>query len=196
MRGTPAEAKVLRRSISDAVEGGSLATALELCQKYTSDYPECFWGWITVSDIFRQYALYRGAEDALREAEKLAPKEVLRHVFVRRARLSEAQGTWKDAEKWYRRAIKVRATAGGFIYLGALFARMGKYSEAKRCHQRAARFANGERDEAYLNLGLIARAERNYEKALGYFERAIRIDPNYREAKVARDDVLRAMRVK
>ncbi len=82
------------------------------------------------------------------------------------------------------------------LFVGACLAKMGRYHEAKVYHQRSADFDPIQADEAYLNLGLVYRAEANYTEALRFFERAIEIDPDYDDAKIARDDILKVMKLR
>jgi len=51
--------------------------------------------------------------------------------------------------------------------------------------------AQGDRDEVYLNLGLIKRSQRQYGKARSYLLKALAITPNYPSAKQALADVER-----
>lgn len=175
---------------------GHGASHLEIAAQYTSRYPENVWGWVALADILVRMAHYKAAHRALSHAQKLAPANIRRHICVQWGHLYRESCDLKRAEKWYRRAVERTATTTGLTFLGAVLAKQGRFSEAKRCHRRAARLATSPPDEAYYNLGLIFRAERRYAKALECFERAIKIDPKYEIAREARKDVLKALKLK
>ena len=101
------------------------------------------------------------------------------------------KGDLKRAEHWYQKALKEKPTTDHHLFLGACLAKQGKYGEAKKHHLIASKNKDGKGspDEAFFNLGLIYRAERNYKKAIECFENAIEIDPNYTKAKKAKADV-------
>ena len=111
--------------------------------------------------------------------------------------LYREKGNLRAAERWYRKAIEFNREAGGsWVFLGAVLAKQGRFSEAKRCHRRVVKMGAAEEDEAQLNLGLILRAEGDYEGALECFEHALQLDPNYNAAKRARRDVVAAIEMR
>ena len=71
-----------------------------------------------------------------------------------------------------------------WIFRGANLARWGKLKAAHRCY-RTALTLECARDEAYLNLGYIYRAEGRYGEAIRCFQRALAIDPEYQLAQSA-----------
>jgi len=48
-------------------------------------------------------------------------------------------------------------------------------------------------DEAYLNLGLVLRAQERYKEALACFEKALELTPDYRKAITAKSDIEKAI---
>ena len=48
-------------------------------------------------------------------------------------------------------------------------------------------------DEAYLNLGLVLRAQERYPEALECFERALKLTPDYSQALTAKNDLEKAL---
>jgi tetratricopeptide (TPR) repeat protein len=109
--------------------------------------------------------------------------------------LYRERGELSGAIRCYRRAVGLGPSTSTLVLLGGALAKKGDLAEAKRCHRRAARLATENPDEAYLNLGLILRAERRYEQAIACFDRAIEHDPKYTIAKNARADCIRALAI-
>lgn len=158
-----------------AWNGGLPACHAELAIEYTQKYPEDFAGWIALADVFVHFARYEDAREALRKAQKLTPKKFQFKICVQWGHFERERNDLKRAERWYRRAVKLKTTTRTLIFLGSILAKQGRFLEAKECHHQAVVSATDPLDEAYYNLGLIFRAERKYEKALECFERAIRI---------------------
>jgi tetratricopeptide (TPR) repeat protein len=61
--------------------------------------------------------------------------------------------------------------------------------DAAAVHRRATRCKEGCIDEAFLNLGFVLRALERYSEARKCFQRALEIDPKYKEAKEALADI-------
>lgn len=90
----------------------------------------------------------------------------------------------------------MRQSTINFIFLGAVLAQQGRFTEAKQYHRRAAKLGGEDWDEPYFNLGLILRAEGKYRSALACFDKAIDICPGYEVAKQEREDVIEAMKIR
>ena len=84
--------------------------------------------------------------------------------------------------------------ASGHIYIGGVLAKSGRLKEAETAHRVAIRCTQGCRDEAYLNLGLVLRAQERYDEAATCFEQALKLDPKYVAARKALRDVRNTMR--
>lgn len=188
--------KELWRELMQAWNDGNEASRFEIACQYTKKYPDNVWGWVALADILVKLARYEAAHRALSHAQKIAPGNIRRHIYVQWGHLYDESYELKKAEIWYRRALGCKETTTGLVFLGAVIAKQGRFAEAKACHRRAVRLATSPPDEAYYNLGLILRSERRYAKALECFHRAIEIDPNYTHAKEARNDVLKASKLK
>ncbi len=101
------------------------------------------------------------------------------------------------AAKWYRRAIKTARGEfpGLYVFLSGELGKLGDFGGAKSALRRsiALEQKRGTRegaDEPLLNLAILSRREGRYREALKYAEKAIKLDPKYREAKVVRRDLL------
>lgn len=195
---TKEESDLLARMF-DAWNGDGVALVFELATNYTQRYPENYWGWVVLSDALSDMARYSEAERALRQAQQVAPKDRRVVVYAHWGHLCKKKCELKRAERWYRRALKEKKsknTMRCLIYLGAVLARQGRFTEAEECHRRAISFSTDSPDEAYYNLGLVLRAQQKYKQALKYFNRAVKIDPAYAIAEAAWKDVMNAEKFK
>jgi len=126
---------------------------------------------------------------ALGRALRLAqsnPKAVAQ-ISLALAAFYEADHNYAKVEALYRRITEVQRRMPGWFWLlrGANFARWGKFSETEKYHRRATRMKSADREEAYLNIGYVLRAQFKYKQAKKAFQKALEIDPNYSEAKRA-----------
>jgi tetratricopeptide (TPR) repeat protein len=101
-----------------------------------------------------------------------------------------ARGHYDEAEKWYRKAVELGPEdAGRHIFLGALLAKKGDFSGAEHCHRKGTRCSKGCVDEAYLNLGLVLRAQERYSEALECFRKSLELTPDYEDAIIGKSDM-------
>jgi tetratricopeptide (TPR) repeat protein len=179
----------------DAWSAGEHAHALELSRELLQSFPDYDIGWLLQGIILSELARYDEAEQVLHEAIQGLSPEHLHHGYVHLGHLYRERGDYDHAEKWYRKAIALDPdNAGRHVFLGALQARRGDFSGAEASHRTATRCSEGAVDEAYLNLGLVLRAQERYSEALACFESALRLTPDYREAINAKADVEKAMK--
>jgi tetratricopeptide (TPR) repeat protein len=137
-----------------------------------------------------ELARHREAEDALLQAIALCPAEKLWIPLAEMGHMYKARGEYRAAAAWYRKAIEAAPDeASPRIYLGGVLAKSGRLHEAEAAHRAATGCAEGCRDEAFLNLGLVLRALERYDEAAGCFEAALKIDPKCQAAKRALRDV-------
>ncbi|HEX6811964.1 MAG TPA: tetratricopeptide repeat protein [Planctomycetota bacterium] len=152
--------------------------------------PENGLGWFRLGGALADMARYREAFAALRRALGLARAADRDLVHWRIAEAHDARGALRLAERHYRLAVAANPDEASWrIMLGALLARMGRLREAAAVHRRAVRCKLGPRDEAWLNLGLVLRAQERHAEARQCFRRALRLDPRDRDAKQALRDV-------
>ncbi len=174
----------------------NVATTIEIAKDYINLYPKDGAAWIIIGDLYTDIARYDDALAAFRNAKRYVPNERLDMVFSQLGQLYREKGSYKVAEKWYRKAVEHNPqSTRNYIFLGGFLACMGRFDEAKFFHNKAVKLKKDTWDEAHFNLGLIYRAEGNYEKALKHFEKAIEIDPNYAEAIEEKNDVLNAIKI-
>jgi tetratricopeptide (TPR) repeat protein len=114
----------------------------------------------------------------------------LQFVYYQIGHLYREKGDYRRAEKWYGKAVEMKATTNNLVFLGACLAKQGKYAEAKQCYQQAIDLKTEEPDEAYCNLGFILGAEGDYQAALQCYEQAIAIDADYVMAIRGKEDIM------
>ena len=102
---------------------------------------------------------------------------------------------YEEAADCYDKMIEIKPQrTTGYILKGALLATKGNYQEAKELHLIATKL-EGDPDEAFLNLGLIFRAELKLSKAKKAFKKALELTPDYEEAKKELEDVSAAIKL-
>ena len=172
----------------------SPALCLELLRRYVRDYAENAGAWSCLGLALMNLSQFEEAERALlRSIEMSSPAGHL-SGFFNLGTLFREKGDDVSAESWFRKAIDHSPdNTQGYIGLGALFARRGRLAEAEELHRRASRCKTGCIDEAYHNLGLVLRGQGRYEEALRCFVEALKIDPQFKAARLAKRDVQHAI---
>jgi tetratricopeptide (TPR) repeat protein len=159
-------------------------------REFVTEHPGCGPAWKMLGSALAELARYREAEDALLQAIALCPDDKLWIPLAEMGHMYRARGEYRAAAAWYRKAIEAAPDeASPRIYLGGVLAKSGRLHEAEAAHRAATECAEGCRDEAFLNLGLVLRALERYEEAARCFEAALHIDPKYQAAKRALRDV-------
>lgn len=173
------------RSISDIAGEDNDVHIVELLSVYVSLKPDRGMAWFYLGDAFRTVGRMKDAEDALTKALELAPKSHRFTVYARIAMLKQKHVGPAEAEKWYRLATaEPNCPAWMWCARGANLKSTESYRLAKSCLENALSGEDVDKEEAYLNLALIARAERRYEDARAYLKKALEIDPQYSDAKL------------
>jgi tetratricopeptide (TPR) repeat protein len=171
------------------------ALTVARARDFLREFPDCGPAWKILGSALVDLARHAEAEEALKQALLLCPPEKLWIPLSELGHLNKTRGDYEAAIAWYRQAIDaVPREASGYIYLGGVLAKSGRLKEAEAAHRAATKCAEGCRDEAFLNLGLVLRAQELYDEAATCFEQALAIDPKYRAARKALRDVRNLMR--
>jgi tetratricopeptide (TPR) repeat protein len=171
------------------------ALTVARAQAFLEDYPESGPAWKMLGSALVDLARHAEAEKALKRAVLLCPPEKLWIPLSELGHSFKSRGDYKSAAAWYRQAIDAAPDeAGGYIYLGGVLAKLGELKEAEALHRAATQCKAGCRDEAFLNLGLVLRAQERYEEAAKCFEQALQLDPKYHAARKALRDVRNTVR--
>lgn len=185
------------RQLQAVVNQGLNASILELAEEYLSDFPKHGWVWLDYGNALVNFARYREARVAILRAIRLIRPEYLDLPYSYMGRLYERKGDYLRAAEWFDKASKVASgDASNLIFRGAVLAKAGKFSEAKKCHRRAIKCKEGAIDEAHYNLGVILAAQSRYKEALTCFQKAIELDPKYSVARKASKDMRRVLEIK
>lgn len=164
-------------------------------REYLAEDPGCGPAWMILGSTLTELARYDEARDALGRAFALCPTGKKRLMYKELGDFHSARGRYGRAAEWYRRMIEAEpGNAGGYIFLGGVLACQGRLGEAEDVHRAGTACAQGCIDEAYLNLGLVLRAQERLIEAKECFERALELDPDYQAAREALRDVRRTLR--
>lgn len=188
------DAKERWAQISEANEFPALQ--IELLRRFLREFPKHVAGrWFlgkNLSDLSR----FDEAVQAFHKYLEVSPAK-LHFGYCALGELYRHKGEDDAAEQWYQKAIAHDPhDAQSYIYLGAMLARRGRLAEAVEIHRRRTTCKNGCIDEAWHNLGLVLRAMERYEEAAECFDRALKIDRQYKDARLAKRDVRLALRAR
>jgi tetratricopeptide (TPR) repeat protein len=93
------------------------------------------------------------------------------------------RGYYEQAEQFYGRALKDDPDSAEALYgLGSAYLQQQKTSQARECFQKSVQLHAsypGTLPNSWNNLGILAAREGNYDQAIDYFERALKIDPEH-----------------
>ena len=186
----PNNSKAELRALQRLEARHMVASTVLLAKRYLAAHPEHGVVWLWYADSLCAMARYAEALSALRRAARLCPVANLYLVYRRRGQVHQQRGAFRVAERWFRRAIAVRpSVTTDYVFLGALLATSGRLAEAAAVHRQATRCKEGDRDEAFLNLGLVLRALGRFNEARRCFKRALELDPKYKAARKELADV-------
>ena len=125
-------------------------------------------------------------------------------LLCRKGHIFRESGDYESAIRWYLKAHKSEPNEATFlIFAGLLQFRLGQYDKAAKTLLKATNSKEGAIDEAFYNLGVVSfynlgvvrMAQARFEDAQFSFEKALKIDPRYPEARNALRDVKSAIKV-
>lgn len=183
------------KRLLDVWDDDTPACQVYVAEAYTRKFPDDFFGWLALADGLTGISAFRNAAVALQTALRLCPSDLRDWAYTKVGHYYREKGDVRRSERWYRKAVAFSEKQANLVFLGGCLAKQGRYDEAKHFHNRAALLDPAKAEEALFNLGLICRAESKYVEALRYFNKSIGIDPNYDIAKVARQDIMRVLKI-
>ncbi len=161
--------------------------AVELLSAYLRHRPDDAYAWFLYGDSLRIVGRGADAHKALLMAEKHATADQLPSIHARLGMLCKDQGRHAEAEQWFDKATdsdEGRKSSWIWILRGSNLAVVEEFERALDCYRRAA-VLEGDREEAYYNLGLVLTAQGKYLEASKALERALQLVPEYPEARAA-----------
>ena len=186
------------KEIVSAVENELNACVIELAENYLKDFPESQGGWDMYSLSLYRTDRFKDAKKALKRSISLIndtnKQERLSWLYCRMGHIYEDSGDFRKAVEWFEKAHEINPNEATFlIYKGVKLLRLEKYDEAVEVLTKATKCKEGFIDEAFYNLGVAHLIQRNYSEAKSCFEKALEIDPKYKEAKQQLKDVNKAL---
>jgi tetratricopeptide (TPR) repeat protein len=174
----------IRATAIAAVNEDREAAAVELLHAYLKHRPGDGYMWFRFGNALRLIGLVHEAEHALLTALETAESKHSGWILRELALVQTHSGRLAEAEQSFAQACndpEVAAHGATWILRGANLASATQLQAAEDCHRRALTFhdENVDRDEAYLNLGYVLRAQGRYAEAAEAFQHALEITPDY-----------------
>lgn len=167
------------------------ASVIKLAESYLKDFPDDKNVLSTYSFSLRYLSRFDEAKQALLKAMELYTDKHKHYgwLLFSMGQIYQNSGNFQEAIKWFEKAHKcIPEEASFLIYLGILNFRLEKYSEAEQILSKATICKEGHTDEAFYNLGAVLLSQGKYDEASECFQKALEIDPEYEEAKLALKD--------
>lgn len=186
------------REINTADNKELNACVIELAERYLNDFPESKGAWLMYSIALYRLDRFSDAKKSLSKTMELSEvsDDGFSWLLCRMGRIYEHSGNFLEAIKWFKKANKSDASEATFlIYLGVMLLKTENYAEAVEILQKATQCEKGCIEEAFYNLAVVRIAQSNYEEAKICLEKAIEIDPKYKEAKQQLKDVTQVIAI-
>ncbi len=159
-------------------------TVVRLGEQIIDDLRGEWWAWAMYGSALSEVGRAREATAALRKAVRLAPPR------FRRAALSGLGAHYErimkpaQARRQYELAIEAAPKhAAGYIYLGALELGLGRIEQAVAVLRRGTKCRDGCLDEVWYYLAGALAASGEYSPARKAVDRALKLDPKYKQAR-------------
>ena len=174
----PEEGELLIALAETYIDMDRTDEALLLLEKITPDDPVYVQALLLLADLYQLQGLYEVSEEKLKEAEKLAPDEIV--IIFAQAELYNSLGRFAEAIYKYKQVLKeAKEFAGVSIYerLAECHAAMGEFEEAIPYYEKAL-------DEKFdvgilFGLGFTAFQAGMYEVAIQRLTEVKELDPDY-----------------
>ena len=177
-----------------AFRSNNMAMARVLVDRHRAEFPNDVYGRTLHAMNLATLRFFSDAEVEFRSIESAHKSPSMRELWLSEwAALCQHRGDLKGEEEARREQTTLNAShTSRWILLGACLARNGKHEEALAIHRHATEL-EGDPDEAFLNIGLILRAQGKLVDAAEAFENALKLCPDYPAASAALEDVRAAL---
>jgi tetratricopeptide (TPR) repeat protein len=189
--------KQQRKEIEKAFKRREPALVIVLAETYLKKYPDSGIALFYYGRSLMDFHRYKEAEVTFKKIIEMTDSGFRTLPYKAMGDLCAETGDLRKAAEWYRKAQKLDPNeASHHIFIGVMHFRAGKLAEAEQCFRAALLCKEGCFDEAYFNLGSVLVARGRYEEAVECYQKAIEIDPKYKEAKACLKDVEKAIEAK
>ena len=184
-------AQALLEKVYNARDAGHYAYGLELSRDLSRTDPDYCFGSFYQGLFLLYLNRYREAENLFRIAISQSDSERFHNFcYTQLGHLYTESKSFDLAEECYLQAIRLAPNdADGYISLGIMFLRIGDRDRAESTYWQATTCPDGVLSEAYLNLGLLLRGSDRLEEALECASQSIKLQPDYAEAAVLKEDL-------
>ncbi len=159
-------------------------TVARVGEKIIGDLRGEAWAWAMYGSALSALGRRKEATAALRKAVRLAPPRFRRVTLSQLGAHYERIMKPAQARRQYELAIEAAPKeAAGYIYLGALELGLGRTEQAIKVLRRGTKCRTGPIEEAWYNLAAALAAAGEYGPARKAVDRALKLDPTYKQAK-------------
>lgn len=161
---------------------GDNENALKRLQRVVTMNPGYAQAHFNLGALLASQKRYEEAIEPLSKAAELNPKMLPAHMNL--ALVYSKTAGWREAEKHYRLAVRLNPRLEFAHYgLGTVLAKQEQHRQAVESFRQAITLAEQARTHTRLGQSLLALGEKRGAKAA--FEQALRIDPEFSDAKLA-----------
>lgn len=170
----------IRDAVVHAYRERREVVAMELAGVYLQHETDDAYMLYIFGDTLRIIMRYGEAANALLKSFELAPNSRRAYPASRLATLHEVLGRFEEAEQQFAIVLMNREWKKfGWLWIlrGVNAMNREDLSMSEKCFRTALTLQNVDIDEAWLNLGLLQRAQKKYEESLQSFQKCLEIDP-------------------
>lgn len=160
---------------NDLLQSGKPTEAVQIYRHMLEEMPNSAWTAYNLALALEAMKDMKGAEDALRNAINIDPKQA--KIQAELGRLELAKGDSQSAQKWLESALELQpelVDARG--NLAMLYAKKGDLTSAEKLFRQTVEDDANYR-EGHLNLGLILAQQNRKAEAEKEFEKAVALAP-------------------
>jgi tetratricopeptide (TPR) repeat protein len=143
---------------------------------------------LLLSEFFIRKGDAEKAWQHIDRALKHCSSEECLEVLKKTAALMTEHKLFDEAEKACERVIDIDDTIDNYNRLGVLYRRQGKYAEAEKCYYRALKSQNLSH-VVYYNMAVLYLVQKDYAKAIKYFNKTLQQDPDFTAAREMLEEV-------
>lgn len=139
----------------------------------------------TLQQLVKCYDKIQSYDSALKYTLKLYETHPQNLDIIRDlAKFYNCTGDFHNAAKFYKKTLEMEPNDHvGLNNLGLVFERLSIPEGAKKCYKKSLFIKKNY--EAYHNLGVLYRNERDFDKSIEYLTKALEIQPNNTESKIS-----------